>query len=190
MLHAWRLEGSPAPRKFTLAARIEDSYHSGMSQISRRRFLATAGGASLTPALFPNIATADKTDGKPAVIGIETDDGCMDRLFGQGSTGVRSVVELEHPPGARHRCRRRNDSFEAPPPGADGENGPLARFLAVVGPSGSGKSSVIKAGLIPALRRGGVDGSADWFIAEMTPGETPLQNLAVALLSIAAAPPP
>jgi serine/threonine protein kinase/DNA-binding XRE family transcriptional regulator len=34
-----------------------------------------------------------------------------------------------------------------------GESGDLARFLAIVGPSGSGKSSVVKAGLIPALRR-------------------------------------
>jgi serine/threonine protein kinase/DNA-binding XRE family transcriptional regulator len=31
----------------------------------------------------------------------------------------------------------------------------LARFLAVVGPSGSGKSSVVRAGLLPAVRRGG-----------------------------------
>src|SRR5262249_35019893 len=29
-----------------------------------------------------------------------------------------------------------------------------SRFLAVVGPSGSGKSSVVRAGLVPALRRG------------------------------------
>ncbi len=32
------------------------------------------------------------------------------------------------------------------------EGGDLARFLAVVGPSGGGKSLVVKAGLIPALR--------------------------------------
>ncbi len=33
-------------------------------------------------------------------------------------------------------------------------SGPQGRFLAVVGPSGSGKSSAIRAGLVPALRRG------------------------------------
>ena len=32
-----------------------------------------------------------------------------------------------------------------------GEGGDLSRFLAVIGPSGSGKSSVVRAGLIPAL---------------------------------------
>ena len=36
------------------------------------------------------------------------------------------------------------------------EPGELARFLAVVGPSGGGKSSVVKAGLIPVLRQGGL----------------------------------
>ena len=44
------------------------------------------------------------------------------------------------------------------------------RFLAVVGPSGSGKSSVVRAGLLPALRRGALPGSERWFIAEMFPG--------------------
>src|SRR5262249_10232418 len=48
-------------------------------------------------------------------------------------------------------------------------NDPLARFLAVVGPSGSGKSSVVKAGLIPALRMGEVPGSDRWLFAEMVP---------------------
>jgi serine/threonine protein kinase len=40
--------------------------------------------------------------------------------------------------------------FSPSPPRGEGEN----RFLAVVGPSGSGKSSVVKAGLLPALRNG------------------------------------
>ncbi len=36
------------------------------------------------------------------------------------------------------------------------------RFLPVLGPSGSGKSSVVQAGLIPELRRGGLPGSDRW----------------------------
>ncbi len=63
------------------------------------------------------------------------------------------------------------------------------RFLAVVGPSGSGKSSLIKAGLLPALRQGAVPGSKAWFVAEMTPGEHPFAELELALLPIAVDPP-
>ena len=64
------------------------------------------------------------------------------------------------------------------------------RFLAVVGPSGSGKSSVVKAGLIPALRQGAIPGSENWFIVEMTPGARPLTELETALMPIAINPPP
>src|SRR5258708_2204063 len=62
---------------------------------------------------------------------------------------------------------------------------PLARFLAVVGPSGSGKSSVVKAGLIPALRAGEVPGSDRWLFAEMVPGANPLEKVDAALVSVA-----
>ncbi len=68
------------------------------------------------------------------------------------------------------------------------ESGDGARFLAVVGPSGSGKSSVVRAGLIPALRRRGLPHSDRWFITEMLPGTHPLEELEVALLRVAASP--
>ncbi|MEO8611879.1 MAG: protein kinase [Chloroflexota bacterium] len=64
-----------------------------------------------------------------------------------------------------------------------------AHFLAVIGPSGSGKSSAVKAGLIPVLRRGGIPGSLDWFIAQMTPGTEPFVELESALLRVAVNPP-
>ncbi|MEO8612823.1 MAG: AAA family ATPase, partial [Chloroflexota bacterium] len=63
------------------------------------------------------------------------------------------------------------------------------RFLSVVGPSGSGKSSVVKAGLIPQLRKDVIPGSDDWFIVEMTPGSHPLEELEAALLRVAVNPP-
>lgn len=66
---------------------------------------------------------------------------------------------------------------------------PYARFLAVVGPSGSGKSSVVKAGLFPALRRDAVYGCSKWFMVEMVPGAQPLEDLEIALLRIAVNPP-
>jgi Tol biopolymer transport system component/energy-coupling factor transporter ATP-binding protein EcfA2 len=56
------------------------------------------------------------------------------------------------------------------------------RFLAVVGTSGSGKSSLVRAGLLPALDRGFLAGaSSRWRIAVMRPGMAPIDNLAEAL---------
>lgn len=49
----------------------------------------------------------------------------------------------------------------------------------VVGPSGSGKSSVVFAGLIPHLRR-----EAAWCVAQFRPGSRPFQSLADALLPL------
>ena len=62
------------------------------------------------------------------------------------------------------------------------------RFLAVVGPSGSGKSSVVKAGLVPALRQGALPGSDAWYIVESHPGAQPMKEMELALLSISADP--
>ncbi|MEN9934788.1 MAG: hypothetical protein RLZZ387_1367 [Chloroflexota bacterium] len=52
-------------------------------------------------------------------------------------------------------------------------------LLALVGPSGSGKSSVIRAGLLPALKDGALLGSAEWrYVPPFTPGPEPLLSLA------------
>jgi WD40 repeat protein/DNA-binding SARP family transcriptional activator len=64
------------------------------------------------------------------------------------------------------------------------------RFLAVVGPSGSGKSSVVLAGLVPALRAGAIPGSARWKIVVTTPGAYPIEELEATLLRTAVNPPP
>ena len=63
------------------------------------------------------------------------------------------------------------------------------RFLAVVGPSGSGKSSVVRAGLLPEIRRGAIPTSDSWRIADMFPGANPLDGLEAALLRAAPDPP-
>ncbi|MDZ8094988.1 MAG: caspase family protein [Nostoc sp. DedQUE05] len=52
-----------------------------------------------------------------------------------------------------------------------------SRFLALIGYSGSGKSSLVKAGLLPQLKGDRLPGSSQWAIASFTPGEHPLGKL-------------
>ena len=57
------------------------------------------------------------------------------------------------------------------------------RFLAVVGVSGSGKSSLVRAGLLPELHGGTMaTAGSSWEVAVMRPGGDPLTNLAEALI--------
>jgi class 3 adenylate cyclase len=51
------------------------------------------------------------------------------------------------------------------------------RFLAVIGASGSGKSSIIRAGLIPAFKRS----HPDWQVYLLTPTNHPFESLALSL---------
>jgi hypothetical protein len=56
------------------------------------------------------------------------------------------------------------------------------RFLAVVGTSGSGKSSLVRSGVIPSLHSGFmVQAGSSWRIAILRPGSDPIGNLAAAL---------
>ncbi|MBL6844497.1 MAG: hypothetical protein ISQ73_13725 [Verrucomicrobiae bacterium] len=58
------------------------------------------------------------------------------------------------------------------------------RFVAVVGTSGSGKSSLVRAGLLPELYGGTMtDAGSRWQTAVMRPGGDPIQNLAQALIN-------
>ncbi|MCP4423934.1 MAG: hypothetical protein GY803_05550 [Chloroflexi bacterium] len=53
------------------------------------------------------------------------------------------------------------------------------RFLAIVGPSGSGKSSIALAGLLPQLQKGALHGSRQWrYYPPVVPGSDPQANLA------------
>ncbi|MDH4176701.1 MAG: hypothetical protein OEV72_03905, partial [Thermoleophilia bacterium] len=56
-------------------------------------------------------------------------------------------------------------------------------LLAIVGPSGSGKSSVLRAGLLPALAGGVLPGSERWRRLLLRPGECPLEELRRVLVS-------
>lgn len=72
--------------------------------------------------------------------------------------------------------------------GRDGQSEQLigklsrTRFLAVVGTSGGGKSSLVRAGLLPSLLGGFMTGAGSgWRVAIMRPGNDPIGNLARAL---------
>jgi energy-coupling factor transporter ATP-binding protein EcfA2 len=56
------------------------------------------------------------------------------------------------------------------------------RFLAVLGRSGSGKSSLVRAGVVPSLRDGRLPGSASWPVQILRPGPHPLTALATQLV--------
>jgi hypothetical protein len=55
----------------------------------------------------------------------------------------------------------------------------LSRFIAVIGSSGSGKSSLVRAGLLPLL-----NDEENWRFATMHPGDEPLVQLADALVTL------
>src|SRR5579872_4054046 len=58
-------------------------------------------------------------------------------------------------------------------------------FLAVIGSSGTGKSSLVRAGLIPQLFGGYLhEAGSQWSIAICRPGRDPVENLSIALSSI------
>lgn len=60
-----------------------------------------------------------------------------------------------------------------------------SRFLGITGPEGSGKTSLVRAGLMPMLRKGfkGLAGS-QWQFCQLRPGISPIDNLAAALSDV------
>ncbi|MFY1672453.1 hypothetical protein ACN27G_21205 [Plantactinospora sp. WMMB334] len=57
-------------------------------------------------------------------------------------------------------------------------------FLAVFAPSGSGKSSLLRAGLIPGLTGGSAQEGSGWLVVLITPGERPVDELAIHLANL------
>jgi WD40 repeat protein/DNA-binding SARP family transcriptional activator len=64
----------------------------------------------------------------------------------------------------------------------------VSHFTLVVGGSGSGKSSLVRAGLVPRVRRGDAGTDPPWFATTMMPGSAPFKELAEALRRVSIAP--
>ena len=175
-----------APQRPDLPADIDDIIQQATAKRAKDRFSNTQAlvqalhqavsgkiGRAIT-AMSP-ITTVSETDISNPYKGLRAfQEQDAAQFYGRQTLLKQLLTQLD----PRHRVSSRNPISNA-----------TNRFLAVVGPSGSGKSSVIKAGLLPALRQGALPGSADWFIVEMTPGSYPLEELEAALLRVAVNPP-
>lgn len=89
---------------------------------------------------------------------------------------------------ARFYFGRQRETLETLGLFAVSRDGSYRRWLQIDGPSGVGKSSLVKAGMIPAIKRGWIEEQnsgliRDWRIGVMRPGHDPVFNLAVALHS-------
>jgi WD40 repeat protein/DNA-binding SARP family transcriptional activator len=122
------------------------------------------------PALVPKpeLPPQPPAPGEPPFKGLEFFDVAdADLFFGREALTARLVQHLHSSPGSE-----------------SGE-----RFLAVVGTSGSGKSSLVRAGLVAALQRDAplIDGSSPpegshlWPMVIITPTASPLESLAAGL---------
>ena len=118
--------------------------------------------------------------------GIEPGSGRGGAAFeGQNPYRGLELFDVEHAPlffGREALTEWLLDGLKRKPSG--GED----RFLAIVGASGSGKSSLARAGLMAALKDGRLDGSASWPRAICRPGSEPFISLATALTSVAPQP--
>jgi hypothetical protein len=99
---------------------------------------------------------------------------------------LRPETALRLPyPGLRSFRREEADLFFGREDCVNGMVDRLAatRFLAVLGSSGTGKSSVVKTGLLDALDLGLMaPAGSTWRVVEVKPGSAPLKNIALALL--------
>jgi tetratricopeptide (TPR) repeat protein len=99
---------------------------------------------------------------------------------------MAGAVRLPYP-GLRAFARDESDLFFGREDCIDQMIDRLAatRFLAVLGPSGSGKSSLVRTGLFDALELGlNAKAGAHWQILDIHPGGQPTRNLAAALLGM------
>ena len=151
-----------------IAKSPRDRYPDILNLVTDFQIAVTYAGIEVPATITPDWLSADQVD-----------TGSIENPY----KGLRAFEESD----SKHFFGRETLVLELL--GRMAEEDDLSRFLAVVGPSGSGKSSLIKAGLIPSLRRGSLPGSEHWFIAEFIPGGYPNEELETVLLRVAINPP-
>ncbi len=131
-----------------------------------------------TTALYEQIREGKLDPGTSSAVPVPTTAVPIENPY----KGLRAFQEADAPDffGRERLVRQLLDKL--------GQGDALPSFLAVVGPSGSGKSSVVRAGLIPALRRGDLPGAEHWTYLDMFPGAHPLDELEKALRQTATNP--
>ncbi len=133
-------------------------------------------------------ATEDEAPapGESPFKGLQYFDEADANLFFGREAWVEKLVARLTPPAPlsyslQHRIGEGGAGHSPSPDGVvakrSGEGAGGWGFLAIIGASGSGKSSLVRAGLIPALRRE----HPDWPIHVITPTAQPLESLAISL---------
>jgi WD40 repeat protein/DNA-binding SARP family transcriptional activator len=142
----------------------------------------------LAPALDEVVARATASDPGERYESVDRFVAAVDAAVGGAAPAAETYTPVENP---YKGLRAFGEGDAADYYGRDALVGELVRALvdrrlvAVVGPSGIGKSSVVKAGLVPSLRGGALPGSEEWLVTDMFPGSYPYEQLAAALLRVA-----
>jgi WD40 repeat protein/DNA-binding SARP family transcriptional activator len=142
----------------------------------------------LPPALDEVVACAAASDPDERYESVDRFLAAFDAAVGGAAPVAETYTSVENP---YKGLRAFGEADAADFYGRDALVGELVRALvdrrlvAVVGPSGIGKSSIVKAGLVPSLRRRALPGSEQWLVTDMFPGSYPYEELAAALLRVA-----
>jgi len=183
--HVFVTDNGPLLSTPAVAARPDAQSDDVVALAALAEQMITAGGDSLPPETAAALAEApnqDVSDLLAALLPTLTRDALIPLTSRNPYLGLRAFDESDRDLffGRDELTAKLVSRFAVP----------NNRLLAVVGPSGSGKSSVIRAGLVPALRSGAIPGSEAWYFTAMTPGPRPFDALAAAISRIAVNPIP
>jgi DNA-binding SARP family transcriptional activator/WD40 repeat protein len=187
------LAGADGPDRFAVAAASDQR---SLADLARHALTGEATGASgllvstarpellALDGVFARATAADPADRYPDIVAFARS---FARAVGRPTPPARLAVGNPYK-GLRAFAEADAGEFFGRDRAVAEVAGRLAerRFVTVVGASGSGKSSVVRAGLVPLVRAGAIAGSEHWYVATMTPGSDPFGAWDDALGQIAA----